>query len=144
MTHSEIRHNRLACYDLAHPSKKSESYVIKFANGKTAEFTYKEENAPCLNLDNLDMPIDVIESLRGRESIQFLFSSSWDHFGEKPHSEKIALCEKWVDESEVADNTEWMKRYSDEAGKLIAKAETYQKTANYLYGEMQRKKELPQ
>lgn len=140
--HSEIRHNRLACYDLAHPSEKSESYVIKFANGKTAEFYYKEENAPCLNLDHLDMPVDVIESLRGRESIQFLFSSSWDHFGEKPHSEKISLCEKWMEESTVEDNTEWARRYSDEAGKLIAKAEAHQKTAKYLLNEIN--KELPQ
>jgi len=132
---SEIKHNQLGCYDFCHPSKKSESYIIKFANGKTAEFTYNEENAPCLELDRFDMPVDVIEKLRDCESIKFLFSSSHDHFGEKSHKEKIALCEQWDNESRKDDCLEWSKRYSEEADRLLKRLKTVQSISKDLLEE---------
>jgi hypothetical protein len=133
--YSEIIHKKLGCYDFCHPREKSESYIIKFANGKTAEFCYKEENAPCLELDRLDMPVNVIEILKGYESLKFLFSSSWDHFGEKTHAEKISLCEQWENESRKNDCLEWAERYRKEADKLLKRLKTVESIAKDLMEE---------
>jgi UDP-glucose 4-epimerase len=132
---SQIIYNRMGCYDFCHPKNKSESYIIKFANGKTAIFEYDEDYSPDVSLDEMSMPIDLIEELRDHESKHFIFSSSYDHFGEKTHEQKIALCEEWEKESRKDDCLAWAKIHSDKVEKLLKESERLQNISKSLIQE---------
>jgi len=108
-----VRHTRLGCYDIMSPTKKSETYTFFFdtndKENKTVTFDYGEENAPQLNVHDFRVD-ELIEELEGCISKRYLFSSSYNHVGQKSHEERIYIAKMLAEENLLDDLQAYRER----------------------------------
>jgi len=100
-----VRHWGPGCYDLAHPNERSEGWKLTFdpadPEHTTITFDYMEADAPDIpNWRTMRMRVDdLIEELAYYPSKEYLYSSSYNHIGQKKHDERIEIAQELAEKN---------------------------------------------